>query len=137
MPAQITQQLSFGQSYLDINALYGIDAQPELVQGVAAVQNALYNLFTTPLQTVPYLRAYGTQLMSYVYEPYDQITADDVLFSLYQAIGTWETRIIIDKRNSSIQGIPNNAYGMLVTIVAVLKAVSVPFTYQFQATPLT
>lgn len=134
---QITQQVAFGQTYLDINALYGLNANPELVAGVAAVQNALFNLFTTPITSVPYLRAFGTPLMRYVFEPYDQTTADDVLPMLFQAISTWEPRVIVDKINSNIAGIPNNSYGMLVTIVAVLKQQNVPFTYQFQAVPLS
>lgn len=137
MPVQITQQVAFGQNYLDINALYNIDAQPELIQGVAAVQNSLFNLFSTIIRTVPYLRAFGTTLMTYVYEPYDAITANDALFSLYQAIGQWEPRVIVDKKKSSITGIPGNPYGYLVTMVCILVSNSQPFTYQFQATPLT
>lgn len=137
MPVQITQQVAFGQNYVDINALYNIDAQPELIQGVAAVQNSLFNLFSTIIRTVPYLRAFGTTLMTYVYEPYDAITANDALFSLYQAIGQWEPRVIVDKKKSSITGIPGNPYGYLVTMVCILVSNSQPFTYQFQATPLT
>jgi len=137
MPVQITQQIAFGQNYVDINALYNIDAQPELIQGVAAVQNSLFNLFSTIVKTVPYLRAFGTTLMTYVYEPYDAITANDALFSLYQAIGQWEPRVIVDKKKSSVTGIPGNPYGYLVTMVCILVSNSQPFTYQFQATPLT
>lgn len=137
MPVQITQQVAFGQNYLDVNALYNINADPELVQGVAAVQNSLFNILSTIVKTVPYLRAFGTTLMTYVYEPYDAITASDALFSLYQAIGRWEPRVIVDKQKSSITGIPGNPYGYAVTLVCYLVSNSQPFTYQFQATPLT
>ena len=134
---QVTQQITFGQLYSDINALYGINANPEIVTGLAAVQNALYNLFITQVGTVPYLRAFGTTLMSFVFEPYDQIMADDLMVMLFQAISTWEPRIFVNRRQSSIQPVSGNPFAAKVTIVGVLKQQNVPFVYNFQATKLS
>lgn len=133
---QVTQQMVFGEGYSDINALYGINANPEIVVGIAAVQNSLYNLFITYVGTVPYLRAYGTTLMEFVFEPYDQIMADDLIFMLFQAIATWEPRIIVDKRRSNIAPVPGNQFAARVSIYGTLVQQAIPFTYNFQATKL-
>ncbi len=133
---QITQQMVFGEGYSDINSLYGINAKPEIVLHVEAVQNSLYNLFITYPNTVPYLRAYGTTLMEFVFEPYDQIMADDLIFMLFQAIGTWEPRVVVDKRRSNISPVSGNPFAALVSIYGVMVQQAIPFTYNFQATKL-
>lgn len=104
--AEVTNIPTAAPIYVDVNTLFGINARPELLNNVAAINNSLYNLMSCPIGQRPFLRAYGSRLPFLLQEPADEITASEIRLDLYQSIRRWEPRITLDSQNSSVALLP-------------------------------
>ena len=48
------------------------------------------------------LPLFGSKILDFIHEPLDHITCALLKFELIQAISAWESRIVLDKTNTSI-----------------------------------
>lgn len=88
--------------YLDLNNLVSLDRNPELIADLKAINGSLYNLFTCRIGSRVFQPKYGCNLLDYVFEPTDQLTADRILVEVDYAIGEWEPRIFLDYQKSTV-----------------------------------
>ena len=98
-------------TYVDVNTLFEVNALPELLYDIDAINNSLYNLFYTTIGTRPFLREYGSYLPFYLQQPQTEDTADSIYSSLAQSIRRWEPRITLNQQASSVTLI-NNSLGI-------------------------
>lgn len=89
-------------TWVDVNTNYGEDTDPELVRDIKAINNALFNLLSCKVGTRPFVRDFGCDLISALFEPSDKATADFIDLTLFQAIRRWEPRIQLDTARSSV-----------------------------------
>lgn len=90
--------------WLDVNSRLGVDVRPDLLPGVQAVNNSLYNLLRCPIgaRGPIFQPEYGTILYRLLHEPLDALTANKIRISFIQAIQKWEPRINIDLQRSTV-----------------------------------
>lgn len=121
--------------WLDLNTNYDVDTNPELVQDIKAINNSLYNIFTTLVGTRPFLREYGSYLPYFLFQPMDKITEEDIRASLIQSVQRWEPRVVIDQNLTTVEALPNEvAYD--VRLAYFVPSLQRPATFQFVARKL-
>jgi phage baseplate assembly protein W len=108
--------------WLDVNTLLDVNGKPDLLPGVQAVNNSLYNLFRCHIggRSAIFDPEYGTGLYLLLQEPIDYITAGKIQMFLIQAIQRWEPRIQIDMGRTSIKPdvtIPGYVISIYYTLV--------------------
>jgi len=93
----------------DILDMYDIDA----------INNSLYNIFTTQLASRRMLPEFASILYGLLFEPIDDITARKIGNELLRAINVWETRITV--KNINVYPNPDkNSYE--VTLIFEVKS---------------
>lgn len=110
----------------DINSAFHEGRTPsELVWGVDAIANQLQNLFTTSsrvgddfLGDRPYEPTYGCGIERHLFDPLDEMTAEEMKDDIYDAVTTFIPEIFVTRE--SIVVIPdydNNAFKVFVYYV--------------------
>ena len=79
--------------FSDINPDVSLDGPFELVFNEDSIVKSLETCFTTPRFSRVFRRKFGSRLLSLLFEPLDQITADAIGFELKQVAEQWEKRI--------------------------------------------
>lgn len=123
-------------TWVDVNTNYGADSDPELLVDAAAINNSLMNIFTCMVGTRANQRDYGSYLMQQLFEPCDNVTADDVMFGLIQSVEKWEPRIFINRAKTSVYPLPTYD-GFDVNFGYFIKKIQRPASYRFTAQRIT
>lgn len=118
--------------WIDVNTNFGEDVDPELVADVEAINNSLFNLLTCPIGTRPFEREYGCELIQALFEPADSQTAQFLSLTLFQAIRTWEPRVILDRARSRVDE-SRDGQGFDITIAYTVVRTRQNSTYSFAA----
>lgn len=121
--------------WVDVNSNFGVDADPELVIDVAAINNSLFNLFNCPVGSRPFEREYGSDLMKALFEPTDKETVDFLDITLFQSIKRWEPRIKIDLARSQIKATQDGA-GFNINVAYTILRTNQTGTYEFNVSRL-
>ncbi len=104
--------------WLDVNSRLSKNGRPDLLPNVQAINNSLYNLFTSPVGSRGpiFQPEYGTSIYSILHEPLDLITSNKLRMVLIQSIQRWEPRIELDLNRTSV--IPDYRRSAFVVQVA-------------------
>ena len=92
--------------WVDVNTNYGQNIDPELVIDLKVINNSLFNIFTCPIGSRPFLREYGSDLVRALFEPADEELVRFLDLSLFQSVARWEPRIVADRTRTSIVKTP-------------------------------
>lgn len=122
-------------SWVDVNTLYGINVQPELITESKAINNSLYNLFQCPIGGRPFLRDYGSMMPTLLMEPVSTLTAHLLKQVMLQAIRRWEPRIKVDIENTILEPLETKD-GYMVQVVYTILSLNVTGQFNFSATKL-
>jgi phage baseplate assembly protein W len=131
------KQVAFGlrppkaeATYLDINTLFTINKQPELVPDISAINNSISNILTTQIGSRCFQPTYGSDLLKFLFEPIDELTAQSISFHIANSIGNWEPRIDLDYGRTTVT--PNlELPGFDVNLVYRIKLTKLIGTYNF------
>lgn len=118
--------------YLDVNTLFQLDVNPEIVQDLAAIHNSLFNLLNCPIGARFWQPEYGCSLWSYLQEPCDAETVFDCEISLLQSIMRWEPRITLDRSQTFVRERVEGD-GLSIQITGTDAITGTRFASQFQA----
>ena len=124
-------------AWLDVNTLLDVNGRSDLLPGVQAINNSLYNLFRCNIgaRGPIFDPEYGTSLYPLLHEPLDYITAGKVRMFLIQAIQRWEPRVILDMNRTTV--VPNhNLPGFVVSIYYSLLGVNETGNYTINLSAL-
>lgn len=119
-------------TWVDVNSNFGEDADPELVMDISAINNSLFNLLSCEIGSRPFLRDYGCQLMSALFEPADGQTQRFIDILLFQAINRWEPRIKLDRARSRVV-LSRDGAGFDISLVYVIIRTQLTGSYAFSA----
>jgi phage baseplate assembly protein W len=104
--AQLTNyQISLSNAtWIDVNSLFSLNAAPDRVPNVLAVQNSIYNICNCAIgaRSRIFQPLYGSLWYQFLQEPIDQATANKMHVAMIQALQRWEPRITLDNSNSYI-----------------------------------
>lgn len=114
--------------YLDVNSRLGIDARPELVADIEAINNSLYNLFNCNIGGRRWERRYGCDVLQSLFEPNDTFTHQKVAVGLLYAIDAWEPRIQVTLRDVSVLKM---SVGFAITVGYKIKKVNIVSKFEF------
>jgi phage baseplate assembly protein W len=92
-------------TWIDVNSRFTIDANPDRLPDVQAINNSLFNLLNCAIGARGriFQPEYGTLLYQFLQEPLDNSTARKMRTSFLQAIARWEPRITVDQGNSYVR----------------------------------
>ena len=107
MPAQFS----------DVNANYG-RGRPEILEDIKAIENSLDNIMGTQIGERFFLPTFGSGLLDIIHEPINEVTAEELLDRITDAIDTWEPRVEVRVGRSQIVPDPDrNLYQVLVVYI--------------------
>ena len=103
--------------WLDVNSQMD-NGLSDLLPNVYAIGNSLFNLLGCPIGARGPIGEpeYGTLLYQYLHEPCDYITANKIQITLIQAIQRWETRILLNMRETSVT--PQRLQNRFLVVIA-------------------
>lgn len=97
--------------YSDINVLYQLSGNPELIFDVDAIRLSLGNLLNTPVGSRFFQPEYGSDHHQLLFELVDEETAYDILLRMDRAVERWEPRVAVDLQKSTVIANPDqNSY---------------------------
>lgn len=64
---------------------------------VEAVKNSILNILSTMQGSRRMVPTFAVALYEYLFEPIDEITAEDIGQNVLEAIETWDDRVIVDE----------------------------------------
>lgn len=79
--------------FSDVNPTIQLSGLTELNFDEVCIQESLNAIWSTPLRTRPFRRAFGCRLIDLLFEPMDSITATRIGSELKNAAEKWEPRI--------------------------------------------
>jgi phage baseplate assembly protein W len=104
--AQLTNyQISLSSAtWIDVNSLVTLNASPDRLPNVLAVQNSIYNICNCAIgaRSRIFQPLYGSLWYQFLQEPIDQSTANKMNVAMIQALQRWEPRITLDNSNSYV-----------------------------------
>lgn len=83
--------------YSDLNAFLGVANNYELVFNEGAIQNSILNILRTQKGTRPFKRSFGTSLLSLLWEPLNNLTANRIKTEIFEQIRQEEVRIVLEE----------------------------------------
>lgn len=91
-------------TWVDVNSLVTLNAQPDRLPNIAAVANSIYNICNCPIGGRSRIMQplYGSLWYQFLQEPLDQSTANKMNVAMIQALQRWEPRITLDNSNSYV-----------------------------------
>jgi phage baseplate assembly protein W len=119
-------------TWIDVNSNFGEDADAEVVIDVAAINNSLFNVLSCEIGSRPFLRDYGCQLLSALFEPVDGETQNFIDILIFQAISRWEPRIKLDRQKSVVAKRADGT-GFDISLSYVIIRTQLTGTYAFNA----
>jgi len=106
--------------FIDINPRFGQNKLSELVLDVEAINSSIENILGTVPKERLFLPDFGSRLHQLLFQPIDEITADDLREETIRAIETWEPRVRIIDSETSIEGFPDeNRYQVLISYTII------------------
>lgn len=119
----------------DVNFLYGMDTDPELVTDITAINKAMYFMLRTIVGTEPMRRNFGSYLSYYLQQPVNEEFAGEVRASLISSLERWETRVSVNHNQTSV--VPSaDGLGYDITISYFVPSLQKPGVLSFVASRL-
>lgn len=88
--------------FRDLNTDYGLNTSPILITELDAIQNKLYNLLRCPKGSRFMQPEFGTNLLQFIHEPCDGVTAHKIRMDFILAIERWMPEILLDLNNTYV-----------------------------------
>lgn len=100
--------------FSDVNPDVVVRSPFELTYNEESISKSLETIFTTPIQSRPFRRSFGSRLSSLLFDPIDTVTSNLIGVELREAAAIWETRIS-DIEISVLPDIVNQQYFVEMT----------------------
>jgi len=88
--------------FIDINNKYAPGGTPILVTNLTAINKKIYNVLTTPINSLPMEPDFGANLESFLQEPFDSITRGNIEASVLTALIEWVPEISVNPADISV-----------------------------------
>lgn len=90
-----TGVIGTGQSLVDFSDIVSPSGDFKKLSGIKVVINSLRNLLATPLGSYPFDPEYGSELYKQLFEPADEITAEEIKHTVIDNARQFDDRIEI------------------------------------------
>jgi phage baseplate assembly protein W len=111
MPQIITPEPFLAENrpyFVDVNTNYLVDGQPLILTDILALNNEIYNILSTVPGERVFEPEFGSEIIPYLFDPTDAMTAFKIEIELTRALQRWMPRIIVLRE--STRAIPLNTY---------------------------
>ncbi len=116
----------------DINANFGQNGLPLVIQDDNDIEGAIYNILTCPIGTRAWYPTFGSQLPFLLWEPVGTKTAIAIRVAAIQAIQKWESRVqVLGPLTSVTVNASGTGYYVTIGYVVLLTGTTGSVTYQF------